>query len=104
MSWFVMAPNALSSAPTFSRTTTVLLSICEGLRVDAILRLPFDRGFLQPFGLGFRALARGYGQLPAQQEVAAVAVGNFLHVSGPPDVLDILGQHHLQFRRPSETV
>src|SRR2546428_416293 len=27
MSWFVIEPNALSSAPTFNRTTTVLLSI-----------------------------------------------------------------------------
>src|SRR2546421_5963637 len=44
MSWFVIEPNALSSAPTFNRTTTVLLSISPATACASFLsfvsRLP----------------------------------------------------------------
>src|SRR5467141_4575926 len=44
MSWFVIEPNALSSAPTFKRTTTVLLSISSATACASFLsfvsRLP----------------------------------------------------------------
>src|SRR5438874_2983738 len=37
MSWFVIEPNALSSAPTFNRTTTVLLSISSATACASFL-------------------------------------------------------------------
>src|SRR3989475_6071723 len=37
MSWFVIEPNALSSAPTFKRTTTVLLSISSATACASFL-------------------------------------------------------------------
>src|SRR5712692_4823261 len=92
MSWFVIDPKALSSAPTLRRTTTVLLSISSAKawastrsfvsRLTAASRIRFD------------ALVGPNRKLARQQEVAAVSIRHILHVPGLADVRDILGQHH----------
>src|SRR5437660_1960070 len=62
----------------------------------ALLGLAPGGRLAEPPGLGLGALPRQHRELAREQVVAAVAVGDVLHIAGQADVRDVLGQHDLQ--------
>src|SRR5438128_4563488 len=74
----------------------------DGLRLVALLRLPLDRSVAQTLRLSLRPLSRRHRQLAPQQEVAAVPVGDFLHIACAADIVDIFRQQDPQFHPTSE--
>src|SRR2546421_11709811 len=72
----------------------------QRLSLRPVLRLASAHSRAQTLGLGFDTPKRRHRQLARKQEVATIAVGDLLDVTGLADVVDVLGQHHAHVPSP----